>query len=408
MEVSEIMAAAEEATRAFVSLIPDSPLLGALFAFVTFFYLPMAVYQTYLMFSGIHHNDDRYFAKQTRLDKANGVIVAITTNGMAVDVVEWIIASIEGYRMDIGIYVIKEERDAHAYSCREIAVPADYVCPNGSKSKMRALQYGIEALHEMGYGSETYICHLDDDSLVDRDYLEYVMHYMTGEGGQGCIRLREFGRHMLSSLADIVRISNCETWCKLRNRKDNPMFVHGEGLVVRADIEHEIGWDYGTYGAEDLIMGLEISRRGTFRHIPIGNIFISPPVTAKDYMKQRRRWFWSIFKTDGKLRRLSLKTYLTYIYMYAIGITGLISLTLLPIVLLSAYAIPHMVLAACLFNIVAFFGYFQFGALFCDRRPCAPMLLLMQIPVAFYDGFSILYALVTRPNFEVFETIKKV
>ena len=37
MEVSEIMAAAEEATRAFVSLIPDSPLLGALFAFVTSF-----------------------------------------------------------------------------------------------------------------------------------------------------------------------------------------------------------------------------------------------------------------------------------------------------------------------------------------------------------------------------------
>ncbi len=397
------------AMAAVAEVIPDSPVLRWLFAFVTLFYLPMAVYQTFLMFSGLHNTDEKYFAARERLPEPNNVIVVITTNGMAVDVVEWIISSIEGYGLDIGIYVIKEERDAHAYSCREIAVPADYVCPNDSRSKMRALQYGIGALHGAGYGPETYICHLDDDSLVDREYLEYVMHYMTGEGGQGCIRLREFGRHMFSSLADIVRISNCETWCKRRNKHDNPMFVHGEGLVVRADVEYEIGWDYGTYGAEDLIMGLEISKRGTFSHIPCGNIRISPPVTARDYFKQRRRWFWSIFKTGGKLRRLNPRVHLTYMYMYAIGITGLISLLLLPVMLLSVYEIPLPILAACLFNLVAFFGYFQFGALYCSgRRPCAMTLLLTQIPVAFYDGFSILYALATRPNFEVFETIKKV
>jgi len=396
----------------FIHTVYGSTNLHILFAILIVFYTPFALYQMFLVISSIIHSDKKYFEKQSPIKKDNNVIIAITTNGMATDVVEKIISTIRGYGLHLtdgeDIYVIKEEKDVFKYSCSEITVPLDYQSPNRSRCKMRAMQYGIEKFHEMGYGKETYICHLDDDSLVDKEYLEYIIHYMTGAGGQGCIRLREFGRHLMSSLADIVRVSNCEAWCKPKNKRNKPQFVHGEGIVVRADVEYEIGWDYGTYGAEDLIMGLEISRRYVFSYIPSGHIYLAPPTTAKDYYKQRRRWFWSIFKNDGKVRKLNLKTYLFYIYMYAVGVAGFVSLMIFPVMLfVDAYITPLMMML-CILNIISFFGYYQFGAVRCDHASCSVVLLILQIPIAFYDGFTIIYSLVTRPDFQTFETIKKV
>lgn len=383
-------------------------LLQYAFAAVVLSYFPFAVYQMYLMIISLFGNDIREAEKDPMLEKPNNVIVVITTNGMATDVVEKIISNIKGYELGLEIFVIKEHRDTFSYSCREITVPKDYVCPNGSRNKMRAMQYGNEWLRTEGYGRETYICHLDDDSMVDKPYLEYVINHMAVEGGQGCIRLREFGRHLFSSLSDIVRIANCEAWCRHYNKGNRPQFVHGEGIVVRADVEQEIGWDYGTYGAEDLIMGLEISKKYTFCHIPAGNIYIAPPTTAKDFYKQRRRWFWSIFKNDGKVRRLSLRTYLFYIYMYLVGVTGLIGLIMLSTYILMDIHITPMILLVTILNIAGFTSYYQFGALYNGSRKYSLILFLFQIPVAFYDGFTILYSLVTRPNFQTFETIKKV
>ncbi len=276
--------------------------LELVFFFLMLTYLPFGLYQVYLMFVNILTPDSRYMKGMKPLEKPNNIIVVVTTNGMATDVVEKIIKKIKSYSMGIRVFVIKEYRDTFEYDCDQIVVPKDYKCPNSSRNKMRAMQYGIEVLHSMGYGKETYICHLDDDSVVDEPYLEFVANYMSCEGGQGCIRLRAFGRHLFSSLCDVIRISNCEAWCKHCNKKNKPQFVHGEGIVIRADVKYKIGWDYGTYGAEDLIMGLKICETGVFCHIPMGNIYIAPPTTVRDYYKQRRRWFWSVVKNDGIVR----------------------------------------------------------------------------------------------------------
>ena len=251
-------------------------------------------------------NRDKHHLSDEEMPEVNNrVVVEITTNGMATSVVEKIIATTKSYALGVEIFVLKEERDPFKYSCDEIIVPKDYKSKNASRNKMRALQYGIEYLHDKGYGKETYICHLDDDTIADKDYLEYAIHHMTGAGGQGCIRLRQFGRHLFSSLADIIRISNCESWCKHCNKKNKPQFVHGEGLIVRADVEWEIGWDYGTYGAEDLIMGLRISEKYIFSYIPMGHIYIAPPTSTKDFYKQRRRWFWSVLTAKDQICGIS-------------------------------------------------------------------------------------------------------
>ena len=372
------------------------------------FYTPYAVYQVFLVLYGLWMTDRKIYDHHPMLENPNNVIVAITTNGMATDVVEKIIKKVRGYDVASEIFVVKEERDTFTYSCREITVPADYECENGSRCKMRAMQYGIEALHEMGYGKETYICHLDDDSIVTQPYLEFVKYRMYAEGGQGCIRLRAWGRHLFSSLSDIVRISNCEAWCKRCNYRNRPQFVHGEGLVVRADVEYEIGWDYGTYGAEDLIMGLSISKAHTFDVIPVGHIFIAPPTTTTDYFKQRRRWFWSLMNNKGVVRRLSFKTWLFYMYMYINGFLGLITLFMFPIMLLLHPILSDFTIFIAVLNMVCFFAYYQFGATYMHSVPISITMFILTIPVAFYDGMTSIYAILRPPDFTTFETIKKV
>ena len=371
-------------------------------------YFPLALYQMYLICYSLCVTDRRILRRQKPLVKPNNVIVAITTNGMATDVVEKIIAKTKKYNVASEVFVIKEERDTFNYSCRMITVPADYKCKNRSRNKMRAMQYGIEALHEMGYGKETYICHLDDDSIVDRAYLMYVKYYLKAEGAQGCIRLRAWGRHLLSSLSDIVRISNCETWCKKCNERNKPQFVHGEGLVVRADVEYEIGWDYATYGAEDLTMGLYIAKKYKFASIPAGHIYIAPPTSVRDYFKQRRRWFWSLLNNRGKVRRLSFKTWIFYMYMYLNGLLGLFALLLFPVVLLLNSGMATFTHFIAVFNILCFCAYYQFGATFMHNGAISALMFILTIPVAFYDGMTIIYSLVKPPDFRTFETIKKV
>ena len=172
--------------------------------------------------------------------------VVICTNGKAVAVVDYLLTTIRGYGMtEVGLYVIKEAYDVASYRATEIVVPKDFTTKNGSWTKERALQYGVEWGCARGWGAETYVVHLDDDSLVTKEYLQFVLG-MEEEAGQGSLRLRAHGVHLMSTLADMVRISDCNTWCRLFNERDSPKAVHGEGLAIRADVEQRIGWDYAT------------------------------------------------------------------------------------------------------------------------------------------------------------------
>lgn len=380
------------------------------YAAIILSYTPLGSYQMLLIARStiLLRGREKKQKQHAKLGTKNKLVVVITTNGNAADIVEKIISTTMGYGLDLRIYVTKEERDTFRYSCEEIVVPKDYRCAHGSRNKMRALQYGIEWMDRRDLGKETYICHLDDDSMASREYLEYVIDSMTEEGGQGSIRLRKFGVHLFSSLADVIRISNCEAWCKYFNLRNRPKFVHGEGLVVRADVEKEIGWDFGTYGAEDLIMGLEISRRYKFGTIPRGNIYIAPPTSTRDFYKQRRRWFWSIFRNEGRVRGLSLRTYLMYIYLYIAGVTGIIGFLVLPFSIVFQPALSPYLTPLWVINTACFFVYYQYGAAYHGSLRISAMLLLLQLPIAFYEGLTIIYSLVTRPDFSTFETIKKV
>ncbi len=368
-------------------------------------YFPIAAMQDWLLLRNRKESDETCDHQGERVG-GRRVISVMTTNGENPLVVEHILGVLKTYDIDMGLFVIKEEADRFKYSASEIIVPTGYSTPNGSRNKMRALQYGIDWLHSQGYGSETYICHLDDDSLVPEEYISHILA-MKEEAGQGHIRLRKAGVHMLSTLADMVRVSNCDSFCHFFNSIGRPKSVHGEGLVIRADIEYSVGWDFGTYGCDDLIMGQLIVKEGfEFGHIP-HPVLIAPPVSARDFYKQRRRWIMSVLWANKAVREINSGTMDWFIYRYVVGWTGILGVALAGFGLIYGFYMPIPIEVMLGFNLASYFLFYQYGTLKTSKKLILPMALL-QVPVAIYEGGTLIYSLLFPPGKDSFDVITKV
>lgn len=334
------------------------------------------------------------------------VAVVICTNGQNPQVVEKILATVNAYGLPVESFVIKEEADPFHYAAREIVVPRSYRSPNHSLNKERALQFGAEQFRRLGYGAETYLCHLDDDSIVSREYLQHVFR-MPEEAGQGSIRLREHGHHLLSTLADLIRVFDCEAWCAYFNDRHRPMAVHGEGLVIRADVEQEIGWDYGTFCGEDFLMGQKILALGyRFGHIP-HTVAIAPPLNRRDFFRQRRRWMYGILWSRRTIAATNRRSLWWVLYRYGAGWTGFIGLVPLVYGLLERPVLPEWLLGLSAFNFVSYCLAYQVGA-YRTKRRYMPSVLLLQLAVALYEGLTLPYALLWKPDRTRFDVIQKV
>ncbi len=370
-------------------------------------YTPISVGQLFLLLKGWTH---RGLGEGSLLPRGpvpgRRVVVVVCTNGENPQVVEKILSTIRDYDLPVEQFVIKEERDPFRYSALEIVVPRAYRTPNGSRNKERALQYGIEHLHGLGFGSETYVCHLDDDSIVSRAYLLHVFR-MEEVAGQGAIRLREHGHHLLSTLADLIRVTDCETWCAFFNGRNRPKAVHGEGLVIRADVEHAIGWDYGTYCGEDFLMGqLLVSRGYRFGHIP-HTVSIAPPLNPRDFFRQRRRWMYGILWSRDQIGKTSRASLWWVLYRYGAGWTGFLGLFPMFYGFVVHCTLPTWLLALGLFNFASYCLTYQVGAYRTLRR-YMPSVLALQFVVAVYEGLTLPYALLWKPERTGFEVIRKV
>jgi hypothetical protein len=231
-------------------------------------YTPLSFFQLFRLITLKLRKDHNYKRKKNKSNRK--IITLLVTNGANPGVASEMIQKVKSYNLNFNeIYVIKEQYDKNKYGCKEIVVPKNYNTKNGSRTKERALQYSIEWLKREGLVSnKIFLLHLDDDSVVSKDYIEYIKD-MPYDAGQGIIRLKSYGKHLFSTLADMIRPSDCDIYCKYFNSKGKPKAVHGEGLVIRSDIEYEIGWDYATYCGEDFLMGQKIVDKGfRFGYIP--------------------------------------------------------------------------------------------------------------------------------------------
>ena len=185
--------------------------------------------------------------------------------------------------------------------CRTIIVPQNYSC--NVIYKGRALQYAVEIRRKEKISSkDVYIFHLDDESLITKQTLCSILSYLEGNPkpiSEGLIvyPVLEKEAIKISNLMDTLRPFCCFE-CLDMMAGGNPAYIHGSNLLVRSDVEEEVGWENGKTLAEDTLFA--IKARIKFGPEAFGwhggVVEEKSPLTLKDLFRQRRRWFYGLIQ----------------------------------------------------------------------------------------------------------------
>lgn len=190
---------------------------------------------------------------------------------------------------------------------RVIVVPRDYFPPNGSRFKARANAYADWLRQQERLNTpETWIYHLDDDTSVTPYSQAVVQDFITQRRNpytlaQGLLTFPyDYAQHRWSWMADAVRptddITRFFVFTGLWHRPW--VGLHGENLLVRADRETAIGWDFGpTVITEDAYFGVAFARQfpGEATFLPMYTAGASPD-GAQAFWTQRGRWFEGLWR----------------------------------------------------------------------------------------------------------------
>ncbi len=180
-----------------------------------------------------------------------------------------------------------------------LVVPRAYVTPNGTRYKARANQYALEYRRLHGLNTaRTFVYHGDDDTAISHDTIWSIaqfIHKNDADLAQGVLTYPfQLSRSWFCRLADSVRPADDLTrFHFFTGMLRRPMAgLHGEHLLVRANIEEAIGWDFGQHvKVEDAYFGLKFASRypgrSTFLH---SCSYGASPSCVSDLIKQRRRW----------------------------------------------------------------------------------------------------------------------
>ncbi len=182
-----------------------------------------------------------------------------------------------------------------------IVVPSSYETKMKSLNKSRALQYALEYHIEKGeIGKDTWLFHLDDDASVGSDTIAAIAEHIKFKGNkyllaQGVLAFpHDNSNSIIAKFADSMRPTDDMTrfYFFTALLKTPLVGLHGENLLVRGDVEKEIGWDNGTRPiSDDSCFGLRFSSKypGKSSFLPAFTYGASPS-SVRDMLKQRRRW----------------------------------------------------------------------------------------------------------------------
>ncbi len=335
-------------------------------------------------------------------------IVQICTSGKAPKSVNSIVETVRSYDLDFPheTWVVVEAYDRNLYDAdRVVVVPPDFTTPKGTGAKARALEYARQVRMKEGIEAETTkILFLDDDSVPEKGYLQYAFHSPI-DVAHGYIRTdRKYGTNILTSIADNFRVSDCVATCPTFASKGRPKVIHGEGLVVRGNVEREITWDRGGRASwgEDLTFGTSASHKFRYGFIPY-SIHVASPFSIRDLYRQRRRWFWGSVKSLRQLSRTERSFIVARLYC---GFMAIPSMALSIYGAYSGMVFPLPLRIAFSLGSVVFVGYYLIGAWLNTHnlRKVAQALVLFWA-AALVEAPVMVYSVLFKPR--TFEVIRK-
>jgi cellulose synthase/poly-beta-1,6-N-acetylglucosamine synthase-like glycosyltransferase len=231
------------------------------------------------------------------------IIFQVTTLSVTdnVDIVERAVASIRRSARELGLRSFKvvtvsdDPRDASTKvdADEAIVVPSSYEC--NALKKARSLNYAAQRHKDEIRGLEnTWIFHIDEESVVLPQTVEAIVKYIASEDGvlaEGPILFPStMSKNTLSGVADSIRSSSCYFCVSTITGKSPPSHLHGSNLLMRADVECEIGWANDKSIAEDQLFGYYAHERYPRFGWHGGIILESSPSSITGLMRQRKRW----------------------------------------------------------------------------------------------------------------------
>ena len=212
-----------------------------------------------------------------------------------------------------------------------IEVPRDYTTPHGTKYKARASHFATELRTKLKENhSDVYIYHLDDDTHVGKDTISSIAEFIETEHNnkylaQGILTFPyQLSMSWFCKRADGIRPIDDITRFKLfTGDLGTPMAgLHGEHLLIRADIEEEIGWDFGPTLAEDAYFGLSFAQKYPGKSASLNSYsYGASPANLRDFIKQRKRWATGILGVVFD-KRFRLKTKFPLLYNVSCWVIG--------------------------------------------------------------------------------------
>ena len=193
--------------------------------------------------------------------------------------------------------------------CEVVMVDRDF--HTNAIKKGRALQYAVEHRRRAGTNTDKHwIFHMDDESYVTSQTILALLKFIRegrGVASEGPIfyPLKFESANRLTAIAESIRPFACYD-CVSQMTNPPPLHMHGSNLLIRSDIEDDIGWNFGPTLAEDQMFGFKVYEKyGRGAMGWHGGILLEqPPLNLKDHFFQRRRWVLGTMQNLQKFPRL--------------------------------------------------------------------------------------------------------
>ena len=167
-----------------------------------------------------------------------------------------------------------------------ITVPREF--KSISKYKARALDYSSKVRERLGISrsSEIKILFLDDDTIPSKEYMKKCQlgDYDIMEG----ILQPKLNYGTRYSYVENMRTLACLSVCSIYQSHGHPVWVHGEGMCIRASTEQQISWAYDVISSEDLVFGHECSTARMKWGFVWEPIYTTAPWNFRDFFRSTK------------------------------------------------------------------------------------------------------------------------
>jgi cellulose synthase/poly-beta-1,6-N-acetylglucosamine synthase-like glycosyltransferase len=185
--------------------------------------------------------------------------------------------------------------------------------------------------------NQFWIFHMDDESYVTAQTILALLKYIREKRGiasEGPIfyPLKFESANRITAIAESIRPYACYD-CVTQMTRPPPLHMHGSNLLVRSDVEDEIGWNFGPTLAEDQMFGFRVYQRyGPGSMGWHGGILLEqPPLDLKDHFFQRRRWVLGTMQNLHKFPRMHRFKLMFKSVTYFLGFASAVASTALMI-----------------------------------------------------------------------------